>query len=48
VGLADADQENSLEYVREKLGSLKKQVMLEADDSLQIGKLGGRMVYVVF
>ena len=40
VGLADADEENSLGYVREKLA----EQALQVDDTSQIAKLGGRMV----
>ncbi len=40
VGLADADEANSLGYVREKLIDQ----LLESEDSAQVAKLGGRMV----
>ncbi|ORY30013.1 RNA12 protein-domain-containing protein [Naematelia encephala] len=41
VGLADADQNNSLAYVRDKLAGVNT---LSMEDSQQIAKLGGRMV----
>jgi hypothetical protein len=40
VGLADADEANSLGYVREKLA----EQTMEIEDNAQVGKLGGRMV----
>lgn len=40
VSLADADEANSLSYVRDKL----KGQTLSADDSAQVAKLGGRMI----
>ncbi|CAD6580112.1 MAG: mitochondrial escape protein 2, partial [Tremellales sp. Tagirdzhanova-0007] len=40
VGLADADEANSLGYVREKL----TEQSLVSEDSIRIAKLGGRMV----
>lgn len=40
VSLADADENNSLSYVRDKL----KGQTLSTDDSAQVAKLGGRMV----
>ena len=40
VSLADADATNSLAYVREKL----KDHTFSSDDSVQVAKLGGRMV----
>lgn len=46
VGLADADEANSLDYVNDKLVSNKKDgaTGLSNDDAVQIAKLGGRMV----
>jgi hypothetical protein len=43
VGLSDADEANSLDYVNDKLVSNKKD-SLSNDDAAQIAKLGGRMV----
>lgn len=40
IGLADADEANSLGYVKEKLAEHP----LESEDSAQVSKLGGRMV----
>ena len=40
VGLADADEVNSLGYVREKLA----EQTLQLEDNAQVAKLGGRMV----
>ena len=40
VGLADADEANSLGYVKEKL----TEQSLQSEDSIRIAKLGGRMV----
>lgn len=44
VSLADADEANSLSYVKDKLKSGTRQQALSADDSAQVSKLGGRMV----
>ncbi|RXK35460.1 hypothetical protein M231_07272 [Tremella mesenterica] len=44
VGLADADEENSLKYVEEKLKSVGSTSGLSPEDKEQIKKLGGRMV----
>jgi hypothetical protein len=42
VSLADADEANSLAYVRDKLKGSK--LTLSSEDSAQVAKLGGRMV----
>lgn len=42
VSLADADEANSLSFVKDKLKGSK--VTLSAEDSAQVAKLGGRMV----
>jgi hypothetical protein len=42
VSLADADEANSLAYVKDKLKGSK--LTLSAEDSTEVAKLGGRMV----
>ena len=44
IGLADADEANSLSYVQDKLTGLNGSSNLSTEDEVQIGKLGGRMV----
>lgn len=46
VALADADAENSLGFVQDKLASFQDVSSLSVEEKELVGKLGGRMVYV--